>query len=148
MRLISLSLLVLLAACTTSGGSDNTPPAPDAASPESSGLVGPTWVLTELPGTTSLQGNGGRAPDLRFTDDGNVGGFAGCNSMGGPYAAAGDSLHLGPLAMTLMACDQGMDVERAYAGALDAVTGFRRQGPVLELLAGDRMVARFETRAE
>ena len=148
MRMVPLSLLILLAACTSSGGSDDTPPAPDTASPEPSGLVGPIWVLTELPGSSSLQGNGGRAPDLRFTDDGNVGGFAGCNSMGGPYAVAGDSLHLGPLAMTLMACDQGMDVERAYSGALESVTGFRRQGQVLELLAGERVVARFEARAE
>lgn len=148
MRAATLSLLVILAACTPGGGNDTTPPDPDAARPESPALVGPIWVLTELPGATSLQGNGGRAPDLRFTDDGNVGGFAGCNSMGGPYTVAGDSLHLGPLAMTLMACDQGMDVERAYADALESVTGFRRQGQVLELLAGERTVARFEARAE
>lgn len=144
-------LLVTLAACTPSGGSDTTPPdateRPPAQSPMGdTTLVGPLWVLDSLPGVASIAGNGGRMPDLRFGADGNAGGFSGCNSMGGPYAIAGDSLDFGPLAMTMMACEEGMEVERALGAALDRVVRFARRDSTLELFDTTGLAARLRAR--
>jgi heat shock protein HslJ len=137
-------MLVLAAACSPGGGSDTTPPDADVggqAGAES--LVGPLWVLDSLPGTATLAGSGGRAPDLRFGADGNAGGFTGCNSAGGPYHVTGDSIRIGPLAMTMMACDQGMELEQAYAGALDRAIRFARTDSTLQLYDSAGLAARF-----
>ena len=140
---VRLSMLVtFLAACAQGGGSDTTPPETDTAPTGSAALVGPLWVLESLPGTPNVSGNGGRKPDLRFSADGNAGGFSGCNSMGGPYTVSRDSLRLGPLAMTMMACQNGMEVERAYAAALDRVVRFERHGTTLDLFGPTGLVAR------
>jgi heat shock protein HslJ len=136
-------LAIVLAACAQGGGSDTTPPDADVAPAGSTALIGPLWILQSLPGTPNISGNGGRMPDLRFSADGNAGGFSGCNSMGGPYTLSGDSLRLGPLAMTMMACSDGMDVERAYASALDRVIRFERRDSILDLFDASGLVARF-----
>lgn len=146
MRLHLPILAALLGACAQGGGSDTTPPDADAAPTGNAALVGPTWVLQSLPGTANIAGNGGRMPDLRFADDGNAGGFSGCNSLGGPYTVSRDSLRIGPLAMTMMACPDGMEVERAYASALDRVVRFERQDATLDLFDASGLVARFRVR--
>ncbi len=151
MRLPLPVLLAFVAACTPSGGSDTNPPDATERPPSQTPmgdttLVGPLWVLDSLPGVASIAGNGGRMPDLRFGADGNAGGFSGCNSMGGPYTIAGDSLDFGPLAMTMMACEDGMDVERALGAALDRVVRFARRDSTLELFDSAGLVARFRSR--
>ena len=148
MRLPIPLLLIILSACTQGGGSDTMPPEANdgPASRDTLSLVGPLWVLDSLPGTSNIAGNGGRMPDLRFAEDGNAGGFSGCNSMGGPYTVAGDSLGFGPMVMTMMACQDGMEVERAYAEALEKVVRFERRDATLELFDGAGLVARFQAR--
>ena len=142
--IVPISILAFAAACSPGGGSDTTPPDADVGGQGGSeALVGPLWVLDSLPGTTALTGNGGREPDLRFGGDGNAGGFTGCNSAGGPYHVAGDSIHIGPLAMTLMACEQGMELEQAYGAALDRAVRFARSDSTLQLFDSAGLVARF-----
>ena len=151
MRFPFLILVICIAACTPGGGSDTTPPDADAGAPRptpmgDTTLTGPLWILDSLPGTANIAGNGGRMPDLRFSADGNAGGFSGCNSMGGSYTISGDSLSFGPMRMTLMACEQGMEVERAYAAALERVVRFARRDSTLELFDATGLVARFRAR--
>jgi heat shock protein HslJ len=143
--------MIVLAACTPSGSSDTTPPDATAGPPTQSPmgdttLAGPVWVLDSLPGIASIAGSGGRMPELRFGADGNAGGFSGCNSMGGPYTVSGDSLTFGPLAMTMMACDEGMEVERAFGAALERVVRFARRDSTLELFDANGLAARFRAR--
>jgi heat shock protein HslJ len=60
-------------------------------------------------------------PTLTFSDaDNKVSGFAGCNRLAGTYEAKGDSLRIGPLALTRMACPSGMELETKFGAALDA----------------------------
>jgi heat shock protein HslJ len=67
-----------------------------------------------------------------------VGGSAGCNRYTGPYAADGDGLELGAIAVTRMACLPPLDlVESAYLAALARVSGWRLEGDSLVLLDGD-----------
>jgi heat shock protein HslJ len=65
--------------------------------------------------------------------------------MMGTFELDGTSLHFNPAATTMMACpDPLMKEERTFIAGLQSVTRFELDGQTLELLAGDRVVARFE----
>jgi heat shock protein HslJ len=67
--------------------------------------------------------------------DGVLAGRGGCNRFRGPYTLAGDSLAVGPLAGTLMACDEdAMRVESAFHAGLLRVVTARATEESLELL--------------
>ena len=72
------------------------------------GTVDPvgTW------GSTAAQ-----APNLTFTEDGNVTGTDGCNRLTGSWTADGDTVEFGEIASTLMAC---VDVDTWLSGAKTA----------------------------
>lgn len=153
----SVAWLFLLAGC---GGTprEGTPPPADAdaasATPvaaESSVirpapvLTGITWRLAELGGKPAPLGQDGKAVTLELTSDGNrATGFAGCNRMSGTYEVRGDSLRLGPLALTRMACDKGMALEQGYVDVLQKTRAFRLSAQGLELLGESGPLARLE----
>jgi heat shock protein HslJ len=69
-----------------------------------------------------------------FAATGEVGGNAGCNSYSGPYKLDGTSLTVGPLATTMMACDQKiMDQETAFLTALQTPTKVETSGATVTL---------------
>ena len=99
------------------------------------------WALVELNGAPAPPGMGDRPADLTFLGAaGRVGGFAGCNRIAGPYRMAGDSLAFGPLVMTRMACDKGMDLERQFTAALDSTRRWRQSADTLDFLGADGAV--------
>lgn len=103
-----------------------------------------TWNLTELNGQAPPTGNGGQPATLVLAPaDQRASGFAGCNRMTGSYQQAGDSISFGPMAMTRMACAEGMELERQYSSALEQATTFRLTAGGLELMGDDGTVARF-----
>ena len=124
----------------------STAPAPAEAASGDTALAGPEWHLVELNGRPAAMGAGGRPATLQFDEEGRVAGFGGCNRIAGPYAMTGDSLRLGPLVMTRMACSEGMELETAFAAALDSVERYRREGSALELLRASDVIARLESR--
>jgi heat shock protein HslJ len=67
--------------------------------------------------------------------------------MAGSYTLEGRKLSFSRMAGTMMACPDGMDVERAFHTALQTVTRWRIDGDTLELfdVAGES-VASFESR--
>ena len=84
----------------------------------------------------------------RFAD-GSVAGAAGCNSYNAAYTLTGgpDTLRIGPVAATRMACAEPpgvMEQEAAYLAALPTAQSYRFEGPdlVLEPADGAR-VARY-----
>ena len=87
---------------------------------------------------------GRRRATLRFeADTARVGGFAGCNQFGGPYAIDGDSLRFGPLVSTMMACTEGMQLESEYLAALQATRRYELSSTQLKLFGPSGPVARF-----
>jgi heat shock protein HslJ len=69
-----------------------------------------------------------------FTADGQVGGNAGCNSYSGTYKLDGTSLTVGPLATTMMACEQPiMDQETKFLAALQTPTTVETSGATVTL---------------
>lgn len=103
------------------------------------------WRLAELSGA-DVTPVGERGPGfLRFEESG--GRFAasvGCNSMGGSWNSAGDSLTFSRIVSTLMACEEPlMTRERQLSQALSTTTRYRSREGRLELLAGTDVVATF-----
>lgn len=70
-------------------------------------------------------------------EEGNASGFGGCNTFRGGYELDGDSISLGPLAATLMACEEPkLAAEAAYLPALEAADSWAFEGGDLVLSPG------------
>lgn len=112
-------------------------------------IEGPLWMLAELGDQPVAPGPDPRSdPQIQFDRaNGRVSGSGGCNRMSGTYQRSGNSLRLGQLAATKMACvdPQRSSNESAFFAALQSATNYRLQGPGrLALLdAGGRTVATF-----
>lgn len=79
-----------------------------------------------------------------FQEDGTVFGSAGCNNYTGGYTVDGDQIQIGPLAMTMMFCEQPegvMDQEMAFGAALESAAAYTIQGDMLELRTADGALA-------
>lgn len=62
---------------------------------------------------------------VTFDPDGTVYGDAGCNRFTGAYEVDGDTLTIGPLASTLMMCEESvMDAEQVFLTKLQAAVSF------------------------
>ena len=111
-------------------------------------LFGTVWRLKTLHGRPAGKGAGGQAPFIAFNERaGRLAGFGGCNQMSGGYELQGDALKIGNVAMTAMACPEGMKVEKELAAALEETKRYRISGNNLALLSGeDEVVAVFEVR--
>jgi copper homeostasis protein (lipoprotein) len=141
--------MVALVACASGGTAPEATPGPDAgvaAQAAAGELAGPRWNLVRL-GTRTMTGLGeDRSPHLLF--DGatlRVAGSGGCNRLMGPYTVDGSMMRLGPLAGTMMACQQQiMEQEQAFLKALEATESWRIVNGQLELRGTDRqLLARF-----
>lgn len=96
-----------------------------------------TWQLDRLDGAAIEAG-----PLLMAEPDGALRGETGCNRFGGSWEAVGDTLLVGPLAMTKRACidPDANALERAYVEALEATVGYALDGGRLELRGADGAV--------
>ena len=109
-------------------------------------LLGATGTLVELEGQSAGGGQASRPATLMLdVNTTRASGFAGCNQFGGSYALQPPSLQFSGLVNTRMACPGDGDVlERRYLAALVATRSYRLEGKVLQLLNGQRVLARFE----
>ena len=120
----TLLLAALLAACATT--EPTQPPAQDTA------LPGTAWALTSLKGEALIVGT---QITLSFSET-SINGSAGCNTYGGSYTAAEDSLSLSDLYWTEMACldpEGVLDQELAYLNTLNTAASYRVDAGRLEL---------------
>lgn len=108
-------------------------------------LASTFWKLTQLGDKPVIAKTGAREPHLIF--DGvakRVAGSGGCNRLTGPFQLSGNQITLGKLAMTFMACAEGMESEREFLLVLEQVRSWNIFGRQLELFAGDgKRLARF-----
>lgn len=120
--------------------------------PEQPGtLGGVTWHATGINnGREAVESvAAGTDPTAVFDPAGTVSGNAGCNQFNGPAVVDGDSIAIGPLASTKMACtDEAASAqETAFLAALQAATTFEVRGSTLELRDADgALQVSFESR--
>ncbi len=83
-------------------------------------------------------------------DGTRISGNGGCNSFSGPYSVSGQTIEIGPLASTMMACtDDALNTqEQHYLAALQLATSYRITGDRLDLLRdGGTIAATFDRTA-
>jgi heat shock protein HslJ len=104
--------------------------ATDAQATPKPTLTGQMWALTKL-GPVDRKKAGITA---RFTADGKVSGFSGCNSYSGTYRTSGGSITVSrKLAVTRKACAGPVVQERLYLAALTAARAYSIAGATLML---------------
>lgn len=120
-----LPLATALAACATVGTG------------ASMVLGGTDWRLASIGGEPAIPTEGPNAARLHFdADSGRVFGGGSCNRISGPYTLSGDSLRMGPMIATRMACaDERLNAqETAFLGALDRTQRYTVAGDTLVLM--------------
>jgi heat shock protein HslJ len=133
---IAIALIGAAAGCGPPEGEPRpTPPSPAATT---ASILDRDWVLVALGDRVNPTGSQGRPVTLRFdAARANAGGFAGCNQYGSAYTLRGDSVRFEPPIATKMACDQGLDVENLWLGALPRMRTYRATDSTLVLVADD-----------
>ena len=107
-------------------------------------LLDTRWKLIQMNGEPVEMPAGGVLHLVLDADKERCHGFAGCNRFSGAYEISGDHLRLGPLAVTNMACPDGMELERAYLTVLDGIDRFVVEGRQLEVYGEGRQLATFQ----
>jgi heat shock protein HslJ len=121
---------------------------PEGQTESATALESTSWRLASLPGQppavlSSLK----RGVTARF-EAGRVTGFAGCNTFTGPYTIKGNSVTVGVLAGTMMACPEpAMSLERAFHAALTGTHSYAISGERLSLTTGAGARLMFEKEA-
>jgi heat shock protein HslJ len=94
-------------------------------------LSGSEWLLENLAGSGVLDNV---HATLAFPEAGKVAGNGSCNRFFGPAETSGDTIKLGPLASSRMACPEAaMNQETKYLNALQAAERFEWKDPYLLL---------------
>jgi heat shock protein HslJ len=116
-------LALPLAACASSNDSGSG----GSASAPAQSLAGTAWDLVQYApaGKSALTSvPDGVKATAEFTTD-QISGSGGCNRFSGVYSAEGNTIDIGPLASTAMACvGQAMVVEADYLARLDEAATF------------------------
>jgi len=99
------------------------------------------YTITLLSGKTELPEN----MHLTFdATENRVSGFAGCNNFSGEYSTDGETIKIGPLVSTKMACKRFMDVENHTFKVLEQVSMFSVKDGKMQL--GDKQSLLIEGR--
>ena len=104
------------------------------------------WKLTRLGGKSVTVAPKQHEPYFVLDNKSKrIAGSGGCNRFTGTYQQNSDRLAFGKMAMTFMACPEGMETERDFAAALEQVRSWKILGEQLELYDGSGgFLARFE----
>ena len=111
-------------------------------------IEGPTWRLTELRGLDPRVLRDATRPVTAAFTAGRISGFSGCNQFFGPYTLDGERVVIGPLAGSLMACEEpSMKVEKAVHAALAGSFRYVLADRRLTLLSGNEPILTFQEEA-
>ena len=94
--------------------------------------------LTNLEGTEWGPENG-IGQFVQFLSDGDLAGWAGCNSFFGTYEQNGNQLKIGSMVMTKKACDN-LGMEQAFISALENARAFEASFKEINILDENNQV--------
>lgn len=113
---------------------------------QSQDLTGTSWEATGYNnGKQAVVGvQAGTTLTADFGKDGTLSGNSGCNTYSGGYKVNGDQITIGPLASSMMACEEPagvMEQEAQYLAALQSAATYQIEGNVLQLRTKDDALA-------
>ena len=91
--------------------------------------------LTNLEGTEWGPENG-VGQFVQFLSNGDLAGWAGCNSFFGTYEQNGNELKIGSMVITKKACEN-LGMEQAFIAALETARGFEASFKEMNILDGN-----------
>lgn len=99
-------------------------------------LEGTTWTLSGLVENEGVSSMIGDEEITALFEDGQLSGFAGCNSYSAEYSVDGEVLNLGDVVSTLVACEdeERNEREQAFLGALQNAAAYQIVRESLTLL--------------
>jgi heat shock protein HslJ len=103
-------------------------------------LTGANWSATMINNGKGAVSSlvAGSEVSAMFNTNGSVTGKGGCNNYNGPFTTQGNTVKIGPVASTMMACEEAvMQQETAYFNALQNSATYTIRGDTLELRAAD-----------
>jgi heat shock protein HslJ len=103
-------------------------------------LIGTNWVATGINNGKQAVVSVAEGTEVTalFNAMGQITGKGGCNNYNGPFTTSGNTIKIGPVASTMMACDEAaMAQEMAYFKALENSATYEIRGDKLELRAAD-----------
>lgn len=102
-----------------------------------------TWNVVALGSQMAPVGAGGHYLTMVFGPaTGRVSGFGGCNQYNGPYTLVGDSIAIGPVVSTKMACVESMDLESRFLSTLPTLTHLQVTDSTLTLTSAGGVVVK------
>jgi heat shock protein HslJ len=107
--------------------------------PTVAALTGRSWQLVSFGATDDSEPAAPERPATLTFEDARLGGTTGCNRFNGPYQILGDTLAIGALLSTRMACpgEALARQERAIFATLRGAVTFRLTPTQLQLLADE-----------
>ena len=117
----------------------NTLQQPDAP------LANTKWMLTSVNGISVDAVDRGDQAHL-FLDGANqkVTGFGGCNRFNGTFSTVDKKISIGNVAITMMACDKGNEIELAFMDALGQIDEYRIKGGTLRGYGAGTLIVSFK----
>ena len=102
---------------------------------DAAAIVG-SWTVTSFYTGNAVQGPATGSTLTAEFDGAQISGNSGCNTFSGPYTVSGQTIRIGPLASTEIACtDPALQAqEQQYLAALGLARTFRVTGSRLDLL--------------
>jgi heat shock protein HslJ len=101
-------------------------------------VEGPWNVISVNNGSGGVESVAGVSAAFSFLPEGTIEGFGGCNNFSGGYSVDGESIAIGPLMSTQMACpDPAGSFETWLLVALDNAATWSVNGDTLELRDAD-----------
>jgi heat shock protein HslJ len=100
-------------------------------------LVGTAWRATSIAVSGGLTSPIAETAPTALFDDGTISGSDGCNQYHGDYEVSDDSLTVGMLASTQMACEPDVAQQASdFTSALNAAGSFEISGGTLTIMDG------------
>jgi heat shock protein HslJ len=136
MRYLFTLSVILLFSCTSM--KKQTKPAAGGANP----LKGTAWTLSRIPGFELEKTR--KEPSIYFNDSTDrVNGYTGCNGYGANYTLKGNTIKIGEILSTKMACMPGMKTENKVMNVLSNVDHYTVASDKLTLMQGEKVLAEF-----
>ncbi|MBA4055140.1 MAG: hypothetical protein C0490_10535 [Marivirga sp.] len=103
------------------------------------------WRLSEMNGNPVMTPDSVREAHFILSPQGNIKGFAGCNSLAGSYTLADKKIRFIVITTKMMCPPEQMEIETFFTKALSSADSYKIDGETLELYEGNTSLAEFKS---